>query len=62
TELMEESFKKAKTKLEENLKKAKAEVTEGSSKRAGEELEQENEEEVAIDAVALATKPSTIVD
>ncbi|GKC77402.1 hypothetical protein Tco_1128176, partial [Tanacetum coccineum] len=42
TELVEESSKKAETKLEENLKKAKAEVMEGSSKRAGEELEKEN--------------------
>ncbi|GJW76554.1 hypothetical protein Tco_0138236 [Tanacetum coccineum] len=55
-------YPRQKNKAEEELKKAKAEVTEGSSKRAGEELEQENEEEVAIDAVALATKPSTIVD
>ncbi|GKD60389.1 hypothetical protein Tco_1297898 [Tanacetum coccineum] len=61
-ELMEESYKKAETELEENLKKAKAELMEGSSKRAGEKLEQENEEEVAIDVVPLATKPPTIVD
>ncbi|GKB03757.1 hypothetical protein Tco_0831900 [Tanacetum coccineum] len=62
TELVEESSKKAETKLEENLKKTEAEVMEGSSKRVGEELEQENEEEVAIDVVPLATKPPTIVD
>ncbi|GKA66515.1 hypothetical protein Tco_0766323 [Tanacetum coccineum] len=61
-ELVVESSKKAKTELEENLKKAESEVMEGSSKRVGEELEQENEEEVAIDAVPLATKPPTIVD
>ncbi|GJS10028.1 hypothetical protein Tco_0366824 [Tanacetum coccineum] len=62
TELVEESSKKAETELEENLKKAKSKVMEGSSKRVGEELEQENEEEVAIDAVLLATKPPTIAD
>ncbi|GJY69692.1 hypothetical protein Tco_0472674 [Tanacetum coccineum] len=62
TELVEESSKKAETELKENLKKAEAEVMEGSSKRAVEELEQENEEEVAIDAVPLAAKPLTIVD
>ncbi|GJU34180.1 hypothetical protein Tco_1182534 [Tanacetum coccineum] len=62
TELLEESSKKAKIELEENLKKAEAEVMEGSSKRACTELEQENEEEVAIDVVPLATKPPTIVD
>ncbi|GJY42093.1 hypothetical protein Tco_0429363 [Tanacetum coccineum] len=49
TKLMEESSKKAKTKLEENLKNAKAEVM-------------EDEEEVAIDVVPLAIKPPTIVD
>ncbi|GJS78807.1 hypothetical protein Tco_0728688 [Tanacetum coccineum] len=43
-----------------NYKKAEAKVMEGSSKRAGEELEQEKE--VAIDAIPLATKPPTIVD
>ncbi|GKE44226.1 hypothetical protein Tco_1471510, partial [Tanacetum coccineum] len=48
-ELVEESSKKAETELEENLKKAKAEVM-------------EDEEEVAINAVPLATKPPTIVD
>ncbi|GJU70198.1 ribonuclease H-like domain-containing protein [Tanacetum coccineum] len=37
-ELMEESSKKAETKLEENLKKAEAKVMEVSSKRAGEEF------------------------
>ncbi|GKD03954.1 hypothetical protein Tco_1178928 [Tanacetum coccineum] len=42
TELVEESFKKAKTELEEYLKKAEAEVMEGSFKRVGEELEQES--------------------
>ncbi|GJS64856.1 retrovirus-related pol polyprotein from transposon TNT 1-94 [Tanacetum coccineum] len=40
----------------------RTDLVEGSSKRAEEELEQENEEEVAIDAVPLATKPPTIVD
>ncbi|GKF29586.1 hypothetical protein Tco_0095928, partial [Tanacetum coccineum] len=49
TELLEESSKKAKIELEENLKKAEAEVM-------------EDEEEVAIDVVPLATKPPTIVD
>ncbi|GJU74665.1 copia protein [Tanacetum coccineum] len=61
-ELVEESSKKVETKLEDNLKKAEAEVMEGSSKRAGEELEQENEEEVVVDAMTLATKPSSNVD
>ncbi|GJX43910.1 hypothetical protein Tco_0260586 [Tanacetum coccineum] len=42
--------------------------TEGSSKRAGEDLQQElievvpDKEEVAIDAIPLATKPPSIVD
>ncbi|GJR70667.1 hypothetical protein Tco_0016732 [Tanacetum coccineum] len=49
TELVEESSKKAKTKLEENLKKAEAEVMEGSSKRAGEELEQESIKKHKVD-------------
>ncbi|GJT55261.1 hypothetical protein Tco_0990315, partial [Tanacetum coccineum] len=49
TELVEESSKKAKTELEDNLKKAEAEVM-------------EDEEEVAIDVVPLATKPPSIVD
>ncbi|GJY20742.1 hypothetical protein Tco_0393308 [Tanacetum coccineum] len=77
TELVEESSKKAETKLEENLKKAEAEVMEGSSKRAGTELEQEvtkkqkikelieivsDEEEVAIDVIPLAVKSPSIVD
>ncbi|GJR71054.1 hypothetical protein Tco_0083419 [Tanacetum coccineum] len=47
--------------MEESSKKAEAEVTEGSSKRAGDELEQE-EEEVTVDAIPLATKPPSIVD
>ncbi|GKA84051.1 hypothetical protein Tco_0805646 [Tanacetum coccineum] len=46
-----------------SLKKAKAEIAqESSSKRTRNELEQENEEEVAIDAIPLATTPLTIVD
>ncbi|GJU69467.1 putative ribonuclease H-like domain-containing protein [Tanacetum coccineum] len=49
TELLEESSKKAKTKLKENLKKAEAEVMEGSSKRAGEELEQESIKKQKVD-------------
>ncbi|GJT30686.1 putative reverse transcriptase domain-containing protein [Tanacetum coccineum] len=49
TELVEESSKKAETELEENLKKAEAEVM-------------DDEEEVAIDVVPLATKSPTIVD
>ncbi|GKE85417.1 hypothetical protein Tco_1559159, partial [Tanacetum coccineum] len=49
TELVEESSKKEETKLEVNLKKAEAKVM-------------EDKEEVAIDAVPLATKPPTIVD
>ncbi|GKB73643.1 hypothetical protein Tco_0935055 [Tanacetum coccineum] len=49
TELVEESFKKAETKLEGNLKKAEAEVMEGSSKRAGEELEQESIKKQKVD-------------
>ncbi|GJX28195.1 retrovirus-related pol polyprotein from transposon TNT 1-94 [Tanacetum coccineum] len=40
----------------------RTDLVKGSSKRAGEELEQENEEEVVIDAIPLATKPPTIVD
>ncbi|GJW62076.1 reverse transcriptase domain-containing protein [Tanacetum coccineum] len=77
TELMEESFKKAKEEI----------THEGSSKRAGTKLEQEesakkqkvddaqetakmkehikvvhDEEEVAIDAIPLATKPPSIID
>ncbi|GKA60008.1 putative ribonuclease H-like domain-containing protein [Tanacetum coccineum] len=44
-----ERSRKAETELEENLKKAEAEVM-------------EDEEEVAIDVVPLATKPPTIVD
>nr|GEX22127.1 hypothetical protein [Tanacetum cinerariifolium] len=51
------------TKLvEESSKKAEAEVIEGSSKRASTELQQENEEGVAIDAIPLAVKPPSIVD
>ncbi|GJY15911.1 hypothetical protein Tco_0386333 [Tanacetum coccineum] len=49
TELVEESSKKIKIELEENLKKAEAEVM-------------EDEEEVAIDVVPLATKPPAIAD
>ncbi|GJS07139.1 hypothetical protein Tco_0363935 [Tanacetum coccineum] len=49
TELVEESSKKAETKLEENLKKAEAEVMEGSSKRAGEDLEQESIKKQKVD-------------
>ncbi|GJV41195.1 hypothetical protein Tco_1419635 [Tanacetum coccineum] len=68
------TFVDYKTELvEESSKKAKAEIAqESSSKRAGDEIEQENanlievvsddEEEVEIDAVPLATKPPTIVD
>ncbi|GJZ85385.1 hypothetical protein Tco_0650724 [Tanacetum coccineum] len=40
----------------------RTDLVEGSSKRAGTELEQENEEEVAIDAILLAVKPPSIVD
>ncbi|GJW46290.1 hypothetical protein Tco_0077936 [Tanacetum coccineum] len=49
----------------------RTDLVEDSSKRAGDELEQEikelmeivpNEEEVAIDAIPLATKPPTIVE
>ncbi|GJW70622.1 hypothetical protein Tco_0127539 [Tanacetum coccineum] len=47
--------------VKESSKKADAEtVQESSSKRAGDE--QEQEEEVAIDAIPLATKPPSIVD
>ncbi|GJU00459.1 hypothetical protein Tco_1110797 [Tanacetum coccineum] len=49
TELVEESSKKAETKLEENLKRAKVEVMEGSSKRAGEELEQESSKKQKVE-------------
>ncbi|GJT92327.1 hypothetical protein Tco_1081172 [Tanacetum coccineum] len=51
--------------VKESLKKAKAEMAqESSSKRAGEELEQEifQDDEVAIDAIPLATKPAPIVN
>ncbi|GJT35529.1 hypothetical protein Tco_0925948 [Tanacetum coccineum] len=56
------TFVDYKTELvEESSKKAEAEIAqESSSKRAGTELEQENE--VAIDAIPLATKPPSIVD
>ncbi|GJY78597.1 hypothetical protein Tco_0484398 [Tanacetum coccineum] len=40
----------------------RTDLVEGSSKRAGEELEQENKDEVVIDVVPLATKPPTIID
>ncbi|GKA64994.1 hypothetical protein Tco_0764701 [Tanacetum coccineum] len=40
----------------------RTDLVEGSSKRAGEELEQENQEEVANNVVPLATKPPSIVD
>ncbi|GJT91237.1 hypothetical protein Tco_1080082 [Tanacetum coccineum] len=47
--------------VEESSKKAEVEITqESSSKRAGTELEQEKK--VAIDAIPLATIPSSIVD
>ncbi|GKC29850.1 hypothetical protein Tco_1037144 [Tanacetum coccineum] len=54
TELVKESSKKAEEVLEQ----------ESSSKRAGEELEQEivQDDEVAIDAIPLATKPAPIVN
>nr|GEW54108.1 hypothetical protein [Tanacetum cinerariifolium] len=52
TELVEESFKKAKAKV----------IEQGSSKRAGTELEQENKKGVVIDAIPLAVKPPSIVD
>nr|GEX60179.1 hypothetical protein [Tanacetum cinerariifolium] len=51
-ELVEESFKKAEAKV----------MVQESSKRAGTELEQENEEGVAIEAIPLAFKPRSIVD
>ncbi|GJW29653.1 putative ribonuclease H-like domain-containing protein [Tanacetum coccineum] len=67
-ELFDKAFKRVNTfvdyrteVMEESSKKAEAEVTEGSSKRAGDELEQE-EEEVTVDAIPLATKPPSIVD
>ncbi|GJY91255.1 hypothetical protein Tco_0506451 [Tanacetum coccineum] len=40
----------------------RTDLVEGSSKIVVTELEQENEEEIAIDVVPLATKPPTIVD
>ncbi|GJX56052.1 retrovirus-related pol polyprotein from transposon TNT 1-94 [Tanacetum coccineum] len=40
----------------------RTDLVEGSSKRAGDELEQENEEEVTIDAIPLAVKSPKIVD
>ncbi|GJU18094.1 hypothetical protein Tco_1146060 [Tanacetum coccineum] len=54
TELVKESSKKAEAKM----------AQESSSKRAGEELEQEivQDDEVAIDALPLATKPAPIVN
>nr|GEX79314.1 hypothetical protein [Tanacetum cinerariifolium] len=48
--------------VEESSKKAEAKVIEGCSKRARSELEQENEEGVAIDVIPLAVKPLSIVD
>ncbi|GJV73356.1 hypothetical protein Tco_1493351 [Tanacetum coccineum] len=54
--MFNKAFKRVNTFLD-----FRADLVEGSSKRAGEELEQENKEEVAIDDVPLATKsPSTI--
>ncbi|GJX30546.1 putative ribonuclease H-like domain-containing protein [Tanacetum coccineum] len=60
------------TKNEEGTNKAEAEVIEGSSKRARDDQEAAkmkelmkiipDEEEVAIDAIPLATKPPSIVD
>ncbi|GJU82859.1 hypothetical protein Tco_1285224 [Tanacetum coccineum] len=54
TELVKESSKKAEVEM----------AQESSSKRAGEELEQEivQDEEVAINAIPLATKPAVIID
>ncbi|GKC50095.1 hypothetical protein Tco_1072840 [Tanacetum coccineum] len=69
TELLEESSKKAETELEENLKKAEAEVLEAKVDNDQEATKIKelmelvpDEEEVAIDAIPLATKSSSIVD
>nr|GEY97518.1 hypothetical protein [Tanacetum cinerariifolium] len=61
-ELNDEEKAKLTELVEECSKKSKEEVTEGSSKRAGTELEQENEEGVAIDVIPLVVKPPSIVD
>ncbi|GKC84422.1 hypothetical protein Tco_1140139 [Tanacetum coccineum] len=67
TELVEESSKKVEIELEDNLKKSEAEVMEVDEDKEIAELQSlieviPDEEEVAIDAVPLATKPPTIVD
>ncbi|GJR59420.1 hypothetical protein Tco_1501582 [Tanacetum coccineum] len=55
--MFDKAFKRVKTFVD-----FRADLVEGSSKRAGEELEQENEKEVAIDVVPLATKSLSIID
>ncbi|GJU60773.1 retrovirus-related pol polyprotein from transposon TNT 1-94 [Tanacetum coccineum] len=57
--IRKEMQKRGSIRHDQSSKKAEAEMTqESSSKRAGDELEQE----VAIDAIPLATKPPSIVD
>ncbi|GJV34041.1 putative ribonuclease H-like domain-containing protein [Tanacetum coccineum] len=60
-DFIKELFNKAFTKVNMFVD-FRTELVEGSSKRAGEELEQENKEEVAIDVVPLATKSPSIID
>ncbi|GKB78101.1 hypothetical protein Tco_0944996 [Tanacetum coccineum] len=55
--MFDRAFKRVNTFVDFRIR-----LGERSSKRAGEELEQENEKEVAIDVVPLATKSPSIVD
>ncbi|GKA81584.1 hypothetical protein Tco_0788276 [Tanacetum coccineum] len=56
-EMFDKAFKRVNT-----FKDVRTELVEGKEKRAGEELIQENEEEVTIDAIPLAVKSPRIVD
>nr|GEX84465.1 hypothetical protein [Tanacetum cinerariifolium] len=59
--LDEEAAKRA-FKRVNTFEDIRSELVKGKEKRAGEELIQENEEEVAIDAIPLAVKSPRIVD
>ncbi|GJY14980.1 retrovirus-related pol polyprotein from transposon TNT 1-94 [Tanacetum coccineum] len=56
-EMFDRAFKRVNT-----FEDFRTELVEGKEKRAGEELIQENEEEVTIDAIPLAIKSTRIVD
>ncbi|GKC37878.1 hypothetical protein Tco_1050262 [Tanacetum coccineum] len=56
-ELFDKAFKRVNMFVD-----VRTDLVEGSSKRAGEELEQENEEEVTIDVIPLAVKSPRIVN